>query len=158
MKDEDDEYEVEKKLHKHNNSVIIMLLLILITQVCVLDYKITSIDKSIVDITAIEKKIDDIAKIEQTQLDIDTSDFSELKKAIDRLDCYDEFLKVINDEPSKDPLYSTMLKAKLLQLILNESKTVGNIELSICEEQQNKMDKLNDQMTNIINQEFSKNE
>lgn len=106
----------------------------------------------------VEEKVDNITKIEQTQLDIDTSDFSELKKAIERLNCYDEFMKIINDEPSKDPFYSTMLKAKLLQLILNESKTATDIELSICEEQQNEFNKLNDKMTNIVNQELNKNE
>ena len=106
----------------------------------------------------VEEKIDNITKIEQTQLDIDTSDFSELKKAIERLNCYDEFMKIINDEPSKDPFYSTMLKAKLLQLILNESKTATDIELSICEEQQNEFNKLNEKMTNITNQELNKNE
>lgn len=106
----------------------------------------------------IEEKVDNIIKVEQTQLDFDTSDFSELKKAVERLNCYDEFMKIINDESSKDPFYSTMLKAKLLQLILNESKTATDIELSICEEQQNEFNKLNDKMTNIVNQELNKNE
>lgn len=137
------------------NTIIIGVLVALFFLTTYIDKRVLTIEEKT---TSIENKIDNITKIEQTQLDIDISDFSELKKAIERLDCYDEFLKIINDEPSKDPLYSTMLKAKLLQLILNESKTVGNIELSICEEQQNKMDKINDQMTNIVNQEFSKNE
>ena len=106
----------------------------------------------------IEEKVDNNIKVEQTQLDFDTSDFSELKKAVERLNCYDEFMKIINDESSKDPFYSTMLKAKLLQLILNESKTATDIELSICEEQQNEFNKLNDKMTNIVNQELNKNE
>jgi len=105
----------------------------------------------------VEEKIDNIAKIEQTQLDIDTSDFSELKKAIERLNCYEDFIKVINDEPSKDPHYSMMLKVKLLQLILNESKNATDIELSICEEQQNEFNKIVDKVDKL-NQELNKNE
>ncbi len=105
----------------------------------------------------IKEKVDNIAKIEQTQLDIDTSDFSELKKAIERLNCYEDFIKVINDEPSKDPHYSMMLKVKLLQLILNESKNATDIELSICEEQQNEFNKIVDKVDKL-NQELNKNE
>ena len=137
------------------NTIIIGTLVALFFLTTYIDKRVLIIEEKT---TTIENKIDSIIEIEQTQLDIDTSDFSELNKAIERLNCYEDFIKVINDEPSKDPHYSMMMKVKLLQLILNESRTVGNIELSICEEQQNKMDKINDQMTNIVNQEFSKNE
>ena len=139
MKNNEDEYEVEKKIHKHNNNVVIVLLLVLTAQVCVLDYKINSVEKSIVDITAIE----------QTQLDLDSMDLSELKKAIERLDCYEKFMDIVEQEMPEGSYYTMTLKLRLLQSLLNETKSTTDLELSIVDRQQKEFEEIGQDINNL---------
>ena len=138
MKNDEDEFEVEKKIHKHNNNVVIVLLLVLIAQVCVLDYKINSVEKSIVDITAIE----------QTQLDLDSMDLSELKKAIERLDCYEKFMDIVEQEMPEGSYYTMTLKLRLLQSLLNETKSTTELEQSIVDRQQKEIEEIGQDINN----------
>jgi hypothetical protein len=139
MKNDEDEYEVEKKIHKHNNNVVIFLLLVLIAQVCVLDYKINSVEKSIVDITAIE----------QTQLDLDSMDLSELKKVIERLDCYEKFMDIVEQEMPEGSYYTMTLKLRLLQSLLNETKSTTELEQSIVDRQQKEFEEIGQDINNL---------
>jgi hypothetical protein len=139
MKNDEDEFEVEKKIHKHNNNVVIVLLLVLIAQVCVLDYKINSVEKSIVDITAIE----------QTQLDLDSMDLSELKKAIERLDCYEKFMGIVEQEMPEGSYYTMTLKLRLLQSLLNETKSTTELEMSIVDRQQKEFEEIGQDINNL---------
>jgi hypothetical protein len=139
MKNDEDEYEVEKKIHKHNNNVVIFLILVLIAQVCVLDYKVNSVEKSIVDITAIE----------QTQLDLDSMDLSELKKAIERLDCYEKFMDIVEQEMPEGSYYTMTLKLRLLQSLLNETKSTAELEQSIVDRQQKEFEEIGQDINNL---------
>ena len=139
MKNDEDEYEVEKKIHKYNNNVVIVLLLVLIAQVCVLDYKINSVEKSIVDITAIE----------QTQLDLDSMDLSELKKAIERLHCYEKFMDIVEQEMPEGSYYTMTLKLRFLQSILNESKSTTELEMSIVDRQNKEFEEIGQDINNL---------
>ena len=139
MKNDEDEFEVEKKIHKHNNNVVIFLLLVLIAQVCVLDYKVNSVEKSIVDITAIE----------QTQLDFDSMDLSELKKAIERLDCYEKFMDIVEQEMPEGSYYTMTLKLRLLQSLLNETKSTTELEQSIVDRQQKEFEEIGQDINNL---------
>ena len=139
MKSDEDEFEVEKKIHKHNNNVVIVLLLVLIAQVCVLDYKVNSIDKSITDITAIE----------QTQLDLDSMDLSELKKAIERLDCYEKFMDIVEQEMPEGSYYTMTLKLRLLQSLLNETKSTTELEMSIVDRQNKEFEEIGQDINNL---------
>ena len=139
MKNDEEEYEVEKKIHKHNNNVVIFLLLALIAQVCVLDYKVNSVEKSIVDITAIE----------QTQLDLDSMDLSELKKAIERLDCYEKFMDIVEQEMPEGSYYTMTLKLRLLQSLLNETKSTTELEQSIVDRQQKEFEEIGQDINNL---------
>ena len=139
MKNDEDEFEVEKKIHKHNNNVVIVLLLVLIAQVCVLDYKINSVEKSIVDITAIE----------QTQLDLDSMDLSELKKAIERLDCYEKFMDIVEQEMPEGSYYTMTLKLRLLQSLLNETKSTTELEMSIVDRQNKEFEEIGQDINNL---------
>ena len=144
MKSDEDEFEVEKKIHKHNNNVVIVLLLVLIAQVCVLDYKINSVEKSIVDITAIE----------QAQLDLDSMDLSELKKAIERLDCYEKFMDIVEQEMPEGSYYTMTLKLRLLQSLLNETKSTTELEMTIIDRQNKEFEEIG-QDINDLGQGFS---
>lgn len=139
MKNDEDEFEVEKKIHKHNNNVVIVLLLVLIAQVCVLDYKINSVEKSIVDITAIE----------QTQLDLDSMDLSELKKSIERLDCYEKFMDIVEQEMPEGSYYTMTLKLRLLQSLLNETKSTTELEQSIVDRQNKEFEEIRQDINNL---------
>ena len=139
MKNDEDEFEVEKKIHKHNNNVVIVLLLVLIAQVCVLDYKINSVEKSIVDITAIE----------QTQLDLDSMDLSELKKAIERLHCYEKFMDIVEQEMPEGSYYTMTLKLRLLQSLLNETKSTTELEMSIVDRQNKEFEEIGQDINNL---------
>ena len=139
MKNDEDEFEVEKKIHKHNNNVVIFLLLALIAQVCVLDYKVNSVEKSIVDITTIE----------QAQLDLDSMDLSELKKAIERLDCYEKFMDIVEQEMPEGSYYTMTLKLRLLQSLLNETKSTTELEQSIVDRQQKEFEEIGQDINNL---------
>ena len=139
MKNDEDEFEVEKKIHKHNNNVVIFLLLALIAQVCVLDYKVNSVEKSIVDITTIE----------QAQLDLDSMDLSEIKKAIERLDCYEKFMDIVEQEMPEGSYYTMTLKLRLLQSLLNETKSTTELEQSIVDRQQKEFEEIGQDINNL---------
>ena len=139
MKNDEEEYEVEKKIHKHNNNVVIFLLLALIAQVCVLDYKVNSVEKSIVDITTIE----------QAQLDLDSMDLSELKKAIERLDCYEKFMDIVEQEMPEGSYYTMTLKLRFLQSLLNETKSTTELEQSIVDRQQKEFEEIGQDINNL---------
>ena len=139
MKNDEDEFEVEKKIHKHDNNVVIVLLLVLIAQVCVLDYKVNSVEKSIVDITTIE----------QAQLDLDSMDLSELKKAIERLDCYEKFMDIVEQEMPEGSYYTMTLKLRFLQSLLNETKSTTELEQSIVDRQQKEFEEIGQDINNL---------
>ena len=74
---------------------------------------------------------------------------SELKKAIERLDCYEKFMDIVEQEMPEGSYYTMTLKLRLLQSLLNETKSTTELEQSIVDRQQKEFEEIGQDINNL---------
>ena len=77
---------------------------------------------------------------EQPVSELDNKNLNELDKVIERLDCYNEIMEIINEELKyESSKHILALKLRLIQNVINETIHANQLEKSLVVEQNNKL-------------------
>ena len=114
-----------------NNIIILILIINMIIMSVFSFYIISMIKNDYKNIVSIE---------EQPVSELDNKNLNELDKVIERLDCYNEIMEIINEELKyESSKHILALKLRLIQNVINETIHANQLEKSLVVEQNNKL-------------------